>query len=526
MENQESSANMEVPFDVTEITADDINIENIVVTSSYSATLKFTIHLDEPIKEFTMATCGCLYYQKCFEDFLLNVAKIRAKLSCPNWDCKGREIKTLITQDLFKEMDKPTTLTAEDTVSKQVYSENATLVSEDANEIYMNQFELFTEENSKSLEEINESASSFLQLSERIDHAETKNEEASRGLIFSYFNFGKAVYKRYKELKSSYDKDESEALVKKEVRKTIPETKCSDETLRKRTEGSEKIYKLFNSIDKEFNKAVPKPVNNRPRYDMKYISAYMRNYGHGTDLEKIIKTEKLYDDLSIIRSHETSWQWAVQVRGFGKGKVTDDRYYRPRIHKSQIAICFDCWKLVKITDVKPKKTYFSGWCRYGYEVKPEDLMKLHLDNECSKAKTQDGSARLIQRAYRNYRKQPETFAKQVWKAVRNDNTPKEKKFLSMPGREIRCTVNLEIWYSIDELYRPYHVLQNQLYDYKSYSKHKRCQLSDRIAIARNKIQCNYLASAPEISAYSFERSQVLIDAKAYFNFVWTNAGRK
>ena len=28
------------------------------------------------------------------------------------------------------------------------------------------------------------------------------------------------------------------------------------------------------------------------------------------------------------------------------------------------------------------------------------------------------------------------------------------------------------------------------------------------------------ASAPEISVYRFERSQVLIDAKAYFNSVW------
>ena len=40
-------------------------------------------------------------------------------------------------------------------------------------------------------------------------------------------------------------------------------------------------------------------------------------------------------------------------------------------------------------------------------------MKYHWDNECSKAKTQDGSAHLIQRAYRNYRKRPETFAKQA-----------------------------------------------------------------------------------------------------------------
>ena len=82
--------------------------------------------------------------------------------------------------------------------------------------------------------------------------------------------------------------------------------------------------------------------------------------------------------------------------------------------------------------------------------------------------------------------------------VRNDNTLKEKKFLNMSSRGIRCTVNLDIWYSIDGLYRPYHVPQDQLYDYISYSKHKRRQLSDRLAIARNKIQCNYIMSSGSI----------------------------
>ena len=189
MENQESSVNPEA------ITANDINMDDIVDTSTQKSSniaekaismnksqittlalnllstdsrirssgihipemkpcilckQKFTIHPDEPIKEFTMTTCGCLYHQKCLEGFLLNVAKTRAKLSCPNWDCKGREIETLITQDLFKEMDKPTTLTAEDTASKQVYSENATPVSDDANEIYMNQLGLFSGEEQSS----------------------------------------------------------------------------------------------------------------------------------------------------------------------------------------------------------------------------------------------------------------------------------------------------------------------------------------------------------------------------------------
>ncbi len=273
-------------------------------------------------------------------------------------------------------------------------------------------------------------------------------------------------------------------------------------------------------LDEWFNKVVPKPINNRPGYDMKYVSAYIVNYCYGTDLKKIIGIEWEYDTLSLVKPGQSLVAWAVSVRirlqellanqrfsvyhrhclfaGFGNGKMVNSDYHRPRINKSNMAICFDCWKLVKITDIKPKKTYFSGWRRYGYEIKSEDLMKYHWDNECSKAKTPDGSARIIQRAYRNYKKRPETFAKRVWEVVRNDNTPKEKKFLSMPGREIRCTVNMDIWYSIDGGYRPYHVPQNQLYDYISYSKHKRRQLSDRLAIARNKIQCNYIMPSGSI----------------------------
>ncbi|PKC58483.1 hypothetical protein RhiirA1_470904 [Rhizophagus irregularis] len=144
-------------------------------------------------------------------------------------------------------------------------------------------------------------------------------------------------------------------------------------------------------------------------------------------------------------------------------------------------------------------------------------MKYHWDNECSKAKTPDGSARLIQKAYRNYRKRPVLLAKQVWEAVRNDNTSREKKFLSMPSRDTRCTVNLDIWYSIDGLYRPFNIPLDQFYDYISYSKHKRCQLSDRLAIARNKIQCNYImSSAPNFEpAYISPAKQEMISLTSY-----------
>ncbi|GET55312.1 hypothetical protein GLOIN_2v1773955 [Rhizophagus irregularis DAOM 181602=DAOM 197198] len=87
---------------------------------------------------------------------LLNIAKTRAKLICPNWVCKGREIETLITQDLFKEMDKPTTSTAEDTATKQVDSENPTHIGEDADAIYLSRLGLLggEEESSSKTTEI------------------------------------------------------------------------------------------------------------------------------------------------------------------------------------------------------------------------------------------------------------------------------------------------------------------------------------------------------------------------------------
>uniref|UniRef100_U9T7G5 Uncharacterized protein n=1 Tax=Rhizophagus irregularis (strain DAOM 181602 / DAOM 197198 / MUCL 43194) TaxID=747089 RepID=U9T7G5_RHIID len=38
---------------------------------------------------------------------------------------------------------------------------------------------------------MNEAGNIFLQLSNKIDSAESKNKDASRGLIYSYFDFGK-----------------------------------------------------------------------------------------------------------------------------------------------------------------------------------------------------------------------------------------------------------------------------------------------------------------------------------------------
>ena len=40
-------------------------------------------------------------------------------------------------------------------------------------------------------------------------------------------------------------------------------------------------------------------------------------------------------------------------------------------------------------------------------------------------------ATVIQRAYRNYKKRPESLAKQIWEAVRNDSTPDIWKYLGI-----------------------------------------------------------------------------------------------
>jgi hypothetical protein len=151
---------------------------------------------------------------------------------------------------------------------------------------------------------------------------------------------------------------------------------------------------------------------------MKHVANYY-NGGLNERIKEVVEIEKQYDYLSIIRPHETPQQWAFRIRGalqellskreyslyhvyclfasFGQGKnktfydynidgLRDipHEYRRPSVHKSQMAICFKCWKLIKITEVEPRKVYYDGWRRGGYEVKSEDLMKHHWDNSCFK----------------------------------------------------------------------------------------------------------------------------------------------
>ncbi|CAG8669967.1 8522_t:CDS:1, partial [Cetraspora pellucida] len=93
---------------------------------------------------------------------------------------------------------------------------------------------------SKVSEEVNVNSSNFWQLSNKINHAESKNEDATKELIKSYFNFGEIIYNQYKELKAIYGKVGTTTIVKDEFRKEISKIKFINNVLQKRKKRTEK----------------------------------------------------------------------------------------------------------------------------------------------------------------------------------------------------------------------------------------------------------------------------------------------
>ncbi|CAG8658658.1 7111_t:CDS:2, partial [Diversispora eburnea] len=66
---------------------------------------------------------------------------------------------------------------------------------------------------------------------------------------------------------------------------------------------------------------------------------------------------------------------------FGNSKLVDHDYFRPRIHKANVAICLDCMKLIYVDNVKPTKTFHYARNRYVEIIEPKDLMINHWNNE-------------------------------------------------------------------------------------------------------------------------------------------------
>jgi hypothetical protein len=270
----------------------------------------------------------------------------------------------------------------------------------------------------------------------------------------------------------------------------------------------------------ETRNSLPSTTIKCPGYDMDYVRSYMISTfcmqasdipGYGEKhianwMHEMTETEKEFDRLSIVKPGQTLTSWAINVRiplqelwakkrklsvyhreclfaGFGEGKIIGSQYYRPKIHKSCMAICFYCWKLVKINDK-------------GGRIEASDFLKDHRNQSCTVSRTKERCARRIQKAYRDYRKRPTSYYKKVWEVVKNDNTPKEKKFLGMLDPEEKMTIysvyrNLYLMadpsvkgcliYNITEDY-----FVNQLYNQKCYSGYKRRQLCERLSQAWKK----------------------------------------
>ncbi|GBB88039.1 hypothetical protein RclHR1_14590001 [Rhizophagus clarus] len=232
----------------------------------------YTLELDI-IKEFTLASCGHIFHQKCLEEYL-----VVGELSCPYNGC-NRDIETFLSQDLLKGLQNQTspkdvdnndeTLSEEFTNQKKRTRESSASTKKSSNKkVKKTGGKKVSSMLKKLIKELltdipvvggiseessctTDARSIFLQLSDKIDNAKTKNEDASHDLISNYFNFGEALYNRYKELKPTYGKEGARALVKSEVRKEIPETKFSDDTLKKRMERARKMFRIFDTIGKK-----------------------------------------------------------------------------------------------------------------------------------------------------------------------------------------------------------------------------------------------------------------------------------
>ncbi|CAG8826128.1 28887_t:CDS:1, partial [Gigaspora margarita] len=74
--------------------------------------------------------------------------------------------------------------------------------------------------------------------------------------------------------------------------------------------------------------------------------------------------------------------------------------------------------------------------RYVEILEPSDLMQEHWDCDYFRPQTQDGYARIIQTAWKNYKQRPESLATQVWNFLKTDNYPNDKKFLGITPQKV------------------------------------------------------------------------------------------
>ncbi|CAG8721523.1 7177_t:CDS:2 [Cetraspora pellucida] len=138
------------------------------------------------------------------------------------------------------------------------------------------------------------------------------------------------------------------------------------------------------AIDKK-NRRLPKPFNNHPGYDLKYVELYINKYCGINDYQRffdeLFETERRYDTLLVIKPYKTPVQWAIRVRVPLQELISERK--RSVYHVHALFLAFSKGRYVKI-------------------LEPKDLMQEHWDHDCNKPKTRDGSAKIIQNVWRRF----------------------------------------------------------------------------------------------------------------------------
>jgi len=103
--------------------------------------------------------------------------------------------------------------------------------------------------------ESNNDSNIFLSLYNKIVAGEDLLKKITQDILRHYFDFEKAMKKRYNYYRLNHEDLAPQSLVEDDVRKQLPKD-ISEEALRKRIERAQKVYDLFSSINVDMSRAI------------------------------------------------------------------------------------------------------------------------------------------------------------------------------------------------------------------------------------------------------------------------------
>ncbi|UZO02220.1 uncharacterized protein OCT59_020710 [Rhizophagus irregularis] len=228
------------------------------------------------IKEFTLASCGHIFHQKCLKEYLVD-----GESSCPYDGC-NRDIETFLSWDLLKGLQNQTApidvevLTEESTNQKKRSSEFASekdsnkkakqtrkqidrdesptlkklimeLTSPESQEDGLSRDSLITLQSRVSEMDVN--SLDFLDLYNKIGTAEDNLRRTFHDLLRCYYIFGQATKQLFDHFRKTCNEDASNAKVNDRIMNQISvQDKLTETNLRKRKERGKKVFRLFSNV--------------------------------------------------------------------------------------------------------------------------------------------------------------------------------------------------------------------------------------------------------------------------------------